>query len=46
MLKGASFGLMILGGDHDLSESVRRIGGGRCEYVKVTMGRFNQAARV
>ena len=45
VLKEGSFGLMILGGDHDLSENVRRLGGGRCEYVRVTMKRFEQAAR-
>ena len=44
LLKGGSFGLMILGGDHDLSENVRRLGDGRCEFVRVTMKRFEQAA--
>ena len=44
VMKGASFGLMILGGDHDLSENVRRIGEGRCEYVRVTTGRYREAA--
>ena len=45
VLKGGPFGLMILGGDHDLSENVRRLGGGKCEYVRVTMKRFREAAR-
>ena len=44
VMKGASFGLMIQGGDHDLSENVRRIGEGRCEYVRVTTGRYREAA--
>ena len=44
VLKEGSFGLVILGGDHDLWENVRRLGEGKCEYVRVTMGRFNQAA--
>jgi len=34
--KGA-FGLIVLGGAHDLSDSVRRLGQGRCEYIRVTM---------
>ena len=45
VLKEGSFGLMILGGDHDLSENVRRLGEGRCEYVRVTMKRYREAAR-
>jgi len=44
LLKGGSFGLMILGGDHDLSENVRRLGDGRCEYVRVTMKRYRDVA--
>ncbi len=44
LLKDGTFGLMILGGDHDLSENVRRLGGGRCEYVRVTMGRYRDVA--
>ncbi len=43
-LKGSSFGLMILGGDHDLSENVRRLGAGQCEYVRVTMKRYREEA--
>ena len=45
VLKDGSFGLVILGGDHDLSENVRRLGEGKCEYVRVTMERFREAAR-
>ena len=29
-------GLIVLGGSRDLSESVRRLGGGRCEFIRVT----------
>ena len=46
VLKKGSFGLVILGGDHDLSENVRRLGGGKCEYVRVTMKCFREAASV
>ena len=43
LLKGGLFGLMILGGDHDLSENARRLGEGKGEYVRVTMKRFREA---
>jgi len=32
--------LIVLGGAHDLSDSVRRLGGGHCEYIRVTTRRF------
>jgi hypothetical protein len=35
-------GLIVLGGWHDLSESVRRVGGGRCDYVRVRMSRVKE----
>jgi hypothetical protein len=35
-LKGGVFALVILGGAHDLSESVRSHAGGLCEYLRVT----------
>ena len=44
VLKEGSFGLMIFGGDHDLSENVRRLGEGKCEYVRVTMEQFKNAS--
>ena len=44
VLKEGSFGLIILGGDHDLSENVRRLGEGKCEYVRVTMKRYREVA--
>ena len=36
------FGLIVLGGAHDLSDSVRRLGQGRCEYIRVTTRRFRE----
>jgi len=36
------FGLIVLGGAHDLSDSVRRLGQGRCEYIRVTTRRFKE----
>ena len=44
VLKEGAFGLVILGGDHDLSENVRRLGEGKCEYVRVTTKRFRETA--
>jgi hypothetical protein len=38
------FALIVLGGWHDLSESVCRVGGGQCEYVRVTTRRFLEAS--
>lgn len=35
-------GLVVLGGAHDLGESVRRLGQGRCEYIRVTTRRFKE----
>ena len=45
VLKEGSFGLVILRGDHDLSENVRRLGEGKGEYVRVTMKRYREAAK-
>lgn len=36
------FGLIVLGGAHDLSDSVRRLGQGRCEYIRFTTKRFRE----
>lgn len=36
------FGLIVLGGSHDLSDSVRRLGEGRCEYIRVTTVTYRQ----
>ena len=40
VLAKGSFGLIVLGGSHDLSESIRRLGQDRCEYIWVTTKRF------
>jgi hypothetical protein len=34
--------LVILGGGHDLSASVRRLGKGKVEYLRVTTTRYRQ----
>jgi hypothetical protein len=38
------FALIVLGGSHDLSDSVRRLGGGTCEYLRLTTSRVRQFA--
>jgi hypothetical protein len=38
----SGFGLIVLGGSHDLSDSVRRLGQERCEYIRVTTRRFKE----
>ena len=43
MQKGG-VGLIVLGGAHDLSDSVRRLGQGRWEYVRVTTRQFQKIA--
>jgi hypothetical protein len=35
-LADAPFSLIVLGGGHDLSYSIRRVAGGECEYIRVT----------
>jgi hypothetical protein len=34
--------LIVLGGSHDLADSVRRAGGGRCQYIRVTTKRIKE----
>jgi hypothetical protein len=36
VLDNGPFALIVLGGAHDLGDSVRRLGGGHCEYIRVT----------
>jgi hypothetical protein len=43
-MKSGACSFLILGGDHDLSESVRRLGGGTVEYVRVTTRRFKEVS--
>lgn len=40
-LDGGPFSLIILGGAHDLSDSVRRLAGD-CEYVRITMRAYRE----
>jgi hypothetical protein len=42
VLEKGAFGLIVLGGAHDLSDNVRRLGQGRCEYIRVTTRRFKE----
>lgn len=44
VLSGEPAAVIVLGGAHDLSGSVRRLGGGRCEYFRVTTGAFARTA--
>jgi hypothetical protein len=37
--EGSKVAFIVLGGAHDLSPSIRRVAGGRCEYVRVTTSR-------
>jgi len=34
VLEKGAFGLIVLGGSHDLSDNVRRLGAGNCEYLR------------
>jgi hypothetical protein len=45
-LENGAFSLIILGGSHDLSDSVRRLGKGTCEYIQVTTHRYQQIAGI
>ena len=36
--------VLVLGGSHDLSASVRKLGAGTTEYIRVTTRRFNEVA--
>jgi hypothetical protein len=42
VLDAGPMAIIVLGGAHDLSDSVRRLGGGRCEYIRVTTRRFQE----
>lgn len=41
-LRHGPFALIILGGAHDLSDSVKRLGDGRCQYIRVTTRRVKE----
>jgi hypothetical protein len=44
VLERGGLALIVLGGSHDLSDSVRRLGQGRCEYMRVTTRRYKEFA--
>jgi hypothetical protein len=41
LMKEGAVAVIVLGGAHDLSDSIRRIDG-QCEYVRVTTRRFRE----
>jgi hypothetical protein len=43
-LKGGTFALVILGGAHDLTDSLREAYGGNCEYLRITTTRYREFA--
>ena len=45
VLAHGPFALIVLGGGHDLAESVRRLSGGSCEYLRITTRRYGEVAR-
>jgi hypothetical protein len=44
VLKSGPVSVIILGGGHDLSASVRRLGNGRVEYIRVTTVQYAKLA--
>lgn len=44
VLDHGPFGLIVLGGSHDLAGNVGRIGGGTCEYIAVTTEKLSEFA--
>ncbi|MBI2806080.1 MAG: hypothetical protein HYX68_13955 [Planctomycetes bacterium] len=42
VLENGPVGFVILGGSHDLSDSVRRLGGGKSEYIRLTTKLFEK----
>jgi hypothetical protein len=43
-LRHGPIAVIVLGGGHDLSAQVRRLGGGRCDSLRVTTARYREAA--
>jgi hypothetical protein len=43
-LRHGPVAVIVLGGSHDLSAQVRRLGGGRCDYLRVTTACYREAA--
>ena len=46
MLDGGPFVFVVLGGGHDLSDNIERLGGGTCEYLTVETGMYRQLSRL
>jgi hypothetical protein len=44
VLKEGPVAVIVLGGANDLTGSIRRLGGGNCEYLRVTTKRFKELA--
>ena len=42
MLDGGPFAFVVLGGGHDLSDNIERLGGGSCEYLTVETKMYSQ----
>lgn len=46
MLRRSKCAIIVLGGAHDLSDQVKRLGGGRCEYIRVVPRGFAQCLAI
>ena len=46
MLDGGPFAFVVLGGGHDLSDNIERLGGGTCEYLTVETGWYSRLSRL
>lgn len=44
VMKEGPVAVIVLGGSHDLTGSIQRLGGGNCEYLRVTTKRFKEIA--
>ena len=44
IMKQGSVAVIVLGGANDLTKSFQRLGGGNCEYLRVTPRRFREIA--
>jgi len=44
ILKEGGFAVVMLGGLHDLSESIKRVANGKLEYLRVTTNRYQELA--
>ena len=46
MLDGEPIAYVVLGGGHDLSDNIERLGGGTCEYLTVETKMYSQLSRL